>query len=315
MANESSLVDIVNMFWWATPLESLILAFSFTGFISSIVFILVVVTRHAFRHNLALLLAVNLNIGGLIACASMISQAFHMMKNSEQDGLCSFRSYFFTVGGLYIFQATVLQTLYRLLVTVFVHHRQWQWQNRWLFLFLALMQLSLCLVALLPLLLGDRFPYIPTAKACYIAFNDLFGVLYPAVCFYFLPLILQSLCSFWILQHVSGQTQAGRATINANRRIRKEQRVLARLGLPVILLLSVGLIFFVFFFGTVLTSALWEAPSYAFHLSFLGSSAAIGSSMFANILLYKQVKKSIWTFLQRLFIRCIQNSVHVIAQS
>jgi len=301
------------MFWWATPLELLLLTFSFIGLISSIVFILVVVTRHELRENLALLLAVNLSIGGIITCVSMISQGVHMMMNSPEDRLCPFRSYFYTVGGLYIFQAAALQTLYRLFVTVFVHRRKWQ--NRYLFLFLALVQFSVCLLALLPLLVGKRFPYFPTAKACYIALNDIFGVLYPATFFYFIPLILQSICSLWILRHVTRSTQAGRARINANKRIRKEQQVLARLALPVILLLSVGLIFFVFFFGTVLTDAQWQAPPYVLHLSFLGSSAATASSMLTNLLLYKQVKKIICSFLRYPLMRRGQNGVHVIAQS
>jgi hypothetical protein len=299
------------MFWWAILLESLLLTFSFIGLISSIVFILIVITRRNLRQNLALLLAGNLSIGGLITCVSMIFQGVYMMMNSAQDRLCPFRSYFFTVGGFYIFQAAALQTLHRLFVTVFVHRQQWQ--NRFLFLFLALVQFLLCLAVVLPLLLDNRFPYFPTAKACYIAFNDVFGVLYPAICFYFVPLILQVICSFWILRYVSRLTQAGGARFNANRRIRKEQRVLVRLALPVILLLSVGLIFFVFFFGTVLTDAQWQAPPYALHLSFLGSSIATGSSMLTNILLYNQVKEVIWSFLRYLLICRGQNNVHAIA--
>jgi hypothetical protein len=98
MANESNPTQLAIMFWWAIPLELLLLAFSFIGLVSSIVFIFVVVTRHELRKNLALLLAVNLSIGGLITCVSMISQAFHMLMNSAQDRLCPFRSYFFTVG-------------------------------------------------------------------------------------------------------------------------------------------------------------------------------------------------------------------------
>jgi uncharacterized membrane protein len=240
----------------------------------------------------------------------MIFQGVHMMMNSAQDRFCLFYSYFFTVGGLYIFQAAALQTLHRLFVTVFLHRRQWQ--NRCLFLFLALVQFLLCLAAILPLLLNNRFPYFPTAKACYIAFNDVFDVLYPSICFYFVPLILQVICSFWILRHVSRKTQASRARINANRRIRKEQRVLVRLALPVILLLSVGLIFFVFFFGTVLTGAQWQAPPYALHLSFLGSSIATGSSMLTNLMPCNQVKEVICSFLRYPLICRGQNHVHAI---
>lgn len=310
-SNESSLVDLGSMFWWATPLELFILGFSFIGFISSVAFILVVVTRREFRQNLALILAVNLSIGGLITCTSMIAQAFHMMMNSAQNYLCPLRSYFFTVGGLYIFQATALQTLYRLFVIVFAQHRQWR--NRCFFSSLALLQLSLCLVALLPLLLGNRFPYYPTAKACYIALTDVFSIMYPATCFYFAPLIFQSICSFWTLRHISRVTQAGRAGINANRRIRKEQRVLARLALPVILLLSVGLIFFVFFFIVVFSGERWQAPPYALHLCFLGSSAATGSSMLVNLLFHNQVKKTIWLFWCGPFIHHRHNRVHIIA--
>ncbi|CAF1321834.1 unnamed protein product [Adineta steineri] len=301
------------MFWWAIPLELLILAFSFIGLISSIVFILVVVIHREFRQNLILLLTINLSIGGLITCVSMISQALYMIMQSEQDRLCPFRSYFYTAGGLYIFQAALLQTLHRLFITVFAHRRYWQ--NRCLFLSLALAQLLLCLLALLPLLLGNRFPYFPSAKACYIALNDIFGVLYPAICFYFIPLILQSGLSYWILQHVARETRAGRAGMNIHKRINKERRVLARVALPVILLLSVGLIFFVFFFGTILTNTQWEAPPYALHLSFLGSSAATGASMMANLFLYREVKKNIWLYLRCLWIHHEQNRIHILGHA
>jgi hypothetical protein len=269
-------------------------------------FILIVVIRHELRRNLSLLLAVNLSIGGLITCVSMISQGFHMMMNSAEDRFCPFRSYFYTVGGLYIFQAAALQTLHRLFVTVFVYRRHWQ--NRCLFLFLSLVSLSLCIIGLLPLLLADRFPYYPTAKACYIALNDILGVLSPAICFYFIPLILQCICSYWILRHISCKIRAGQSRIIISRRIRKERRVLFRLALPVIQLFSVGLVFFVFFFGTVANGADWQAPPYALHLSFVGSSAATGSSMLANLLLYNQVKKMICSFVRYLFMRRVQNS-------
>ncbi|CAF1363149.1 unnamed protein product [Adineta steineri] len=283
--------------WWSIPLELLLLTFSFIGLISSLIFILIVITRYEFRQNLTLLLAMNLSFGGLITCVSMISQGIHMMMNSPEDRLCPYRSYFFTVGGLYIFEAAALQTLHRLIVIIFVHRRQWQ--NRCLFFFLALIQLILCLLGLLPLLLTNRFPYYPNANACYIALNDIFGVLYPAVSFYFTPLIFQSICSYWILRYVSRKYQARRKHDKIKKRIYKEKRVLARLSLPVFLLLSVGLIFFVFFFATILSNDQWKAPSYALHLSFMGSSAATGSSMLANLILTKPVKKILLSFLPK----------------
>ncbi|CAF1456706.1 unnamed protein product [Adineta steineri] len=225
--------------WWSIPLELLLLTFSFIGLISSLIFILIVITRYEFRQNLALLLAMNLSFGGLITCISMISQGIYMMMNSPEDRLCPYRSYFFTVGGLYIFEAAALQTLHRLIVIIFVHRRHWQ--NRCLFFFLALIQLILCLLGLLPLLLTNRFPYYPSANACYIALNDIFGVLYPACWTYF----------------------------------------------------------FVFFFATILSNDQWQAPSYALHLSFMGSSAATGSSMLANLILTKPVKKILLSFLPK----------------
>lgn len=301
------------MFRRTISLEILLVLISCVGLISSIIFIVVVISQHKFRRNLALLLAVNLSLGGFITCVSMLSQAIHMLMNSSEDRLCPFRSYFFTLGGLYIFQAAALQSLYRLFVTVFIHRRKWQ--NRCLFLVLALVQFSLCLIALLPLLLTNRFPYYPTAQACYIAFNDFLGVLYPATCFYFVPLIFQSICSFWILRHVCRKTQAGQTRISANRRIRKEKRILLRLALPAILLFSVRLIHFVFFFGTVLTGAQWKAPSYAHNLGFIGSTTATGSSMIANILLCNQVKDIIWSFLCCQSKHHAQNSIHIIAQA
>jgi hypothetical protein len=283
MANESSLVAHTNTFWWTIPLELLQLTFSGIGLISSTVFISIVITQHQLRQNLALLLAANLSIGGLLFCASFIAQVFYMLTNSEPDRLCSFRGYLYVTGIAYTFQATILQTVHRLFVTVFVHLRQLQ--NRWLFLFLALAQVFISFVALLPLLIGGHFPYLPDGKVCYIAFNDLFGIFYPSSLFYFAPLIIQCLLSCWILRHISRETQAGRAKINIERRVRKERRILIRLSLP-----------------------------YALHLSLMGISAAIGAGMSVNAIINKQVWKIICSSLRCLRKNHRQNTVHVIVQ-
>jgi len=312
MANESSLVAHTNTFWWTIPLELLQLTFSGIGLISSTVFISIVITQHQLRQNLALLLATNLSIGGLLFCASFIVQVFYMLTNSEPDRLCSFRSYLYVTGIAYTFQATILQTVHRLFVTVFVHLRQLQ--NRWLFLFLALAQVFISFVAFLPLLIGGHFPYLPDGKVCYIAFNDLFGIFYPSSLFYFAPLIIQFLLSCWILRHISRETQAGRAKINIERRVRKERRILIRLSLPVIFILCVGLIYFVFVFGTLITSSSWQSPPYALHLSLMGISAAIGAGMSVNAIINKQVWKIICSTLRCLRKNHRQNTVHVMVQ-
>ncbi|UJR17244.1 hypothetical protein I4U23_004139 [Adineta vaga] len=209
-----------------------------------------------------------------------------MLTNSVPDRFCPFRGYLYVTGLVYTFQATTLQTLHRLFVTVFVHHRQLQ--NRWLFLFLALIQFLVSLAALLPLLFRGHFPYLHDGKVCYIAFNDLFGILYPSSIFYFFPLIVQLLLSCWILRHISHEAQAGRAHINVMRRVRKERRVLIRLAIPVTLILGVGLIYFVFVFGTLVTSSSWKAPPYALHLSLMGISAATGAGMLTNAIINKK---------------------------
>ena len=233
MAKESNLTAHTNTFWWTTPLELIQLTFNVLGLISSVVFIAIVVTRHELRQNLTLLLAANLSVGGLLFCSSFIAQVFYMLFNFVPDRLCSFRGYLYVIGLAYTFQTTTLQTVHRLFVTVFVHRRQLQ--NHWLFLFLALAQFFISLAGLLPLLLAGHFQYSSDGKMCYIAFNDLFGVLYPSSLFYFGPLIIQILVSCWILRYISRETQAGRAQINVMRRIRKERRVLFRLSVPVIL--------------------------------------------------------------------------------
>jgi hypothetical protein len=168
MANKSSLAADIDVFWWTIPLTLLQLTFNMIGLMSSIVFISIVVTRHELWQNLALLLAVNLSIGGLIFCFPMIVQNFYMLTNSEPDRFCPLRGYLYVTGLVYTFQATTLQTVHRLCVTVFVHYRQLQ--NRWLFLFIALVQFSISVGALLPLLFSGHFSYLPDGKVCYIAF-------------------------------------------------------------------------------------------------------------------------------------------------
>jgi hypothetical protein len=185
MANKSSLAADIDVFWWTIPLTLLQLTFNMIGLMSSIVFISIVVTRHELWQNLTLLLAVNLSIGGLIFCFPMIVQNFYMLTNSEPDRFCPLRGYLYVTGLVYTFQATTLQTVHRLCVTVFVHYRQLQ--NRWLFLFIALVQFSISVGALLPLLFSGHFSYLPDGKVCYIAFNDLLDILYPSFCFYFGP--------------------------------------------------------------------------------------------------------------------------------
>ncbi|UJR15156.1 hypothetical protein I4U23_002119 [Adineta vaga] len=289
------------MFTWRILLGLLIFLCSSIGLLSSMIFISIVIIHRSLRQNLSLLLAINLNIGGSIICISMINQSIHMLKNSPEDALCSYRSYFMTVGGLYIFQTTLLQSLHRLCSTVFVQYRHNQ--NRYLFLFLSLFSFSLCSIGLLPLLFGKRFPYYPDAHACYIALNDLFGVLYPSICFYFIPLLLQTIISLWILRYISHMTVVGRSPYKTKRRILKERRVLFRLSIPVLLLMSVGLIYFVFFFRTIMSGKQWQAPAYALHLSFFGTSFATALSMLTNFIFYHQVNKILQSTFRYLF-RC-----------
>ncbi|UJR34781.1 hypothetical protein I4U23_027560 [Adineta vaga] len=312
MANEFNVTAHTNGSWWTMPLELLQLTFNGVGLFSSIIFISIVASQHELRQNLALLLAANLSMGGLVFCGPFMIQVSYMLINSVPDRFCSFRGYLYVTGLVYTFQATTLQTVHRLFVTVFVHHRQLQ--NRWLFLFLALIQFLVSLTALLPLLLGGHFAYLHDGKVCYIAFNDLFGILYPSSIFYFFPLIVQLLLSCWILRHISHEAQAGRAHINVMRRVRKERRVLIRLAIPVTLILGVGLIYFVFVFGTLVTSSSWKAPPYALHLSLMGISAATGAGMLTNAI----INKKVWKIICSIFhcsINCRgQNTVHIIVQ-
>ncbi|CAF1040950.1 unnamed protein product [Adineta ricciae] len=284
-------------------LNLLTLAFSCIGLLSSMTFIFIVISSHRFRRNLSLILAMNLSIGGLITCSAMLNQTIYMLLNAPEDYLCPYRSYFMTVGGLYIFQTTLLQSFHRLRVTVFVHDRRLRYQSRQLFSVLSLISFTICFIGLLPLLLKKRFPYYPDAHACYIAFNDVVGVLYPSICFYFTPLILQITISSWILWHISHKTLAGQPFYKTKRRILKERRVLFRLSIPVLLLMSVGVIYFVFFFRTIIPGQQWQAPAYALHLSFSGTSLATALSMLANLLFYHQVSDVV----RNLFRCCVQN--------
>ncbi len=113
----------------------------------------------------------------------------------------------------------------------------------------------------------------------------------------------------WILRYVSHETQAARAYSNVQRRVRKEQRVLARLAFPVITLLILGLFYLVFVIGTAFSSDSWKPPPYAYHLSFVGPSAAVALIMVSNILFNKQVREILCSTLTHR-----HNTVHVSTQ-
>lgn len=285
--------------WWSAFFELLQLTCNVVGLISSMLFLLTVLVHRDLRQNLSLLLAANLSIGGLFFSTSMIAQNIYMLLGCASDHLCAFRGYTILTGAIYIYQSALLQILQRLFLTVFVHRHRLQ--NKWLFCGLGLIQFSLCFLVLLPILLSNKFVYHPASKICFMAVNDAFAVMYPAGTFYLIPLTCQSFCSYWILRHLSRESQATGDSINAARRIRKERRVLARLALPVILLLGVGVIYMSYAIASAVTNSVWQLPPYGFHLSFLGSISAISSSMVANIFMQKSVKeKIVFVFLQRL---------------
>ena len=144
--------------------------------------------------------------------------------------------------------------------------------------------------------------------------DDLFAIFYPAGLYYFALLIFQSLCSYWIFRHVSRESQATYNSLNTSRRIRKERRVLARLALPVILLLCAGLIYMSYFVVTWITNSVWQIPPYGLHLSFLSSEFAIGLAMFANILLQKQVQEKSLSIVQQRIVIHQDNALHPTVQ-
>lgn len=178
----------VKMHWWSTCLEITLLIISFIGMI---------IKRHEFRQNLALLLEVYLNIVGCLTSLSLFSKAIYMLLNSV-------RAYLLKLGGLYIFQAALLQYIYRLFVNVFLSSSTF-----------AFVQFLICSLSLLPLLVNNQFPYYSDAQTCYIAFNDIISVLYPSI-------------SLWILRYISRRTQETRACLSVIRRLHKERRVLLR---------------------------------------------------------------------------------------
>lgn len=277
--------------WWAFFLELLQLTTSGIGIMCSILFLLAVFGQRDLRQNLSLLLAANLSVGGLWFSIAIVAQDVYMLAGCASDDLCALRAYMILAGIAYVFQSALLQTIQRLFLTVFIHNQRLQ--NKWLFFGLALTQCSFCLLALLPMLFNNELVYQPPSKMCFMAVNDVFAVMYPAATFYLIPLAFQALLSYWVLRHVSRESRARHNSINAARRIRKERRVLARLGLPVILLLSVGLIYMSYFLASLITHSTWQLPPYGIHLSFVASASAVSITMLANILMQKQVKQKI----------------------
>ena len=277
--------------WWTTLLESLQITSNMVGLTCSMLFLLIVFAYQELRRNLSLLLAVNLSFGGSLFCIPMLAQNIYMLLGCASDSLCEFRGYSIMVGVAYIYQSAFLQTLQRLFLTVFVHNHRLQ--NKWLFFGLVLAQLMISFLVLLPMLFQKKFVYQPVSKICFMDVSDVFAVMYPTVTFYLILLTGQSICSYWILQYVSRESQATQDPINAARRIRKERRVLVRLALPVILLLCAGVIYLSFFLLSMITHAQWQIPPYGLHLNFLSSASAINFTMVANLLMHNQVKKKI----------------------
>lgn len=273
----------------------LMLISSLIGIVGALVFVMVMAFTRTCR-TLSILLVGNTALASLLMNTTTASQAIYMLLGSGGYPriLCSIRGYLIQSGTGLIYFGAVLQSLHRLFVTVFARHN-WL-KSKSLFLLLVVFQWTSALTLSLPMTPMTAVPYQETESICQGSMLDWKTILYLMGLLYFCPLIGLGVSYYAILRHVSGNTFAGRRSLERRDRWKKEIRTLIRIVLPVSVLLGLGLPYLGFLVYTQITQSI---PSFAYHVSFIFITLGQGIVPWINIVLTDHVKKE----LTRLLIR------------
>jgi hypothetical protein len=266
------------------------LCFYSLSFIICITMIILISLRiRPLKSNVAILLTCNTYFNSLLVSSIMLLMySYNLSGNLDPSILyggrwCQIRTYFAHVCFCALYYSFVLQATFRLFRIVFYKHKILQ--SFGVFILAIILQWILSFLVILPNILLNDFQYLPLEYNCWIAFQNIRGLVMVMLNIYNNPLSIIFTIYTQIIRYTRRTAQTQQRRINSNRR---DIAILKRIVILVSIIVGIGL-------PTVVIVLIYLISNYvtpfAYHIQGLSISFGVLVASISLVFITPQMQK------------------------
>ena len=269
---------VMHSEFWFIPVDILMVACTtFVVLLASTFFLIVLLTESC--RSVPILLALNSFISEALFGLVMFSMALFTLKNDTQrirreDSLCIVRGYMSYALSAVRSHSYLLQSIYRYITIV--HPSDLFWQSSRLQIILICITWLISMVHPLPFLFTGQITYNADNQVCHMPLQKYHFIFYTCFFAYLNPITIIVVIYVKLVQYVQDMNRLVTPT-NQLIRAQRELKMVRRIVLLVIVLVTLGLPYTIFFIVSLVT----DPPKYHFRIAFLFVDIALACVMVA----------------------------------
>ncbi len=204
--------------------------------------IIISIRIHPLKSNVSILLTLNTYFNLLLVCSIMLVTYSYNLRGNLDSSIsfggrwCQIRTYFAYVSFCALYYSFVLQAVFRLFRIIF--YKRKILQSFGIFLIGIILQWIVSFLCILPNLLLDDFQYLPWDYNCWIAFQNIRGLIMVTVFIYNNPLTIIFTIYIQIIRYTRRSTHIREIRQHANKR---DLIILKRIVILVFIIVGIGL--------------------------------------------------------------------------
>ncbi|CAF0942963.1 unnamed protein product [Adineta steineri] len=216
--------------------------YSITLAICITMLILICIRIRALKSNVSILLTCNTYFNSLLVSSIMLLMYSYTLRGNLDSRLsfggqwCEIRTYLTHVCFCSLYYSFVLQAIFRLFRIIFYKYKILQ--SFGVFLIAIMIQWILSFLCILPNLLLNDFQYLPTEYNCWIAFENIRGLILVLITIFNNPLSIIFTIYTQIIRYTRRPTQIQQRRKNSNKR---DLIILKRIVILVFIVVGIGL--------------------------------------------------------------------------
>lgn len=263
--------DIHTEFWFIPVDVMMIICTGFVVVVSLIVLFITIFDKTT-RTISTILLWNSLFAEMLFACV-MFSMAIYSFENDRQridynDCLCIFRGYMSYALSAVRSHSYLLQSIYRYMIILYPSNRYVQSERLQIGLILFTWLISL--IHPFPFILTNQIEYNSVNQVCHVPFEKPFSIFYTCSFAYLNPLIIIATIYLKLVRYIRRMNQLI-TPVNQYIRIQREFVMVRRIVMLLIVLITLGLPYTIFFLMSFFT----DPPKYYFRWAFLSVDVSL----------------------------------------
>jgi hypothetical protein len=260
------------------------------GFLICLIMIILISIRiHPLKSNVSILLTLNTYFNLLLVCSIMLVTYSYNLRGNLDSSIsfggrwCQIRTYFAYVSFCALYYSFVLQAIFRLFRIVFYKHKILQ--SFGVFLIAITLQWILSFLFILPNLLLDDYQYLPLEYNCWIAFQNIRGLIMVMIIIFNNPLTIVFTIYTQIIRYTRRSTHIRETRQHANKR---DLIILKRIVILVFIIVGIGLPTAAIILIYIITK---YVISFAYHIQGLSISLGVLVASVSLIFITPQIQE------------------------